>query len=56
MIEKDNDSIFLNINSQNEKDIIPLSIQKLVLQRIKSSNADNLLDWETVKNNFEGID
>ena len=31
------------------------SHKKLVRDRIKNSKASDLLDWETIKNNFDGI-
>jgi DUF438 domain-containing protein len=34
---------------------IPQQHKALVRERIKKSNADNLLDWETIKNTFDGI-
>ena len=34
---------------------IPDSHKKVVRERIKKSKTDELLDWDKVKNNFNGI-
>lgn len=34
---------------------IPEQHKKIVRERIKNSKASALLDWETVKNDFDGI-
>jgi hypothetical protein len=39
-----------------EKDVdIPEEHKHLVRERIKNSNASELLDWDSVKNEFDGI-
>ena len=40
--------------SNNEYDISEEDKQR-VLARIKNSKSENLLDWDSVKNNFNGI-
>jgi hypothetical protein len=34
---------------------IPIEHQNMVIERIKNSKEDELLDWENVKDDFDGI-
>ena len=34
---------------------IPIEHQNMVIERIKNSKEDELLDWENVKDGFDGI-
>ncbi len=36
-------------------DEIPIEHQNLVLERIKNTKEDELLDWDSVKDDFDGI-
>ncbi len=42
---------------KNDADLtdIPQQHKTIVRERIKNSNASKLLDWETEKDNFDGI-
>lgn len=44
--------IDFEITSDNQ---VPIKHQNLVLERIKNTNTEDLLDWETVKDDFDGI-
>ena len=40
---------------KNDDFEIPDSHKKVVRERVKKSKTDELLDWDEVKNNFNGI-
>jgi exoribonuclease R len=44
--------IKFEIASENE---IPIEHQNLVLERIKNSKEEDLLNWDDVKDDFDGI-
>jgi hypothetical protein len=43
------------LEKENTTEDIPEQHKVLVRARIKKSKADNLLDWDNVKNDFDGI-
>jgi exoribonuclease R len=46
----------LNIKFEfSSSDEIPFEHQQFVLDRMKKSKEDDLLDWETIKDDFDGI-
>jgi len=45
----------IKVEFSNTEFDIPDEHKKIVLERIKNSKSENLLDWDSVKNNFSGI-
>lgn len=45
----------IETDEEPTKELIPEAHKAIVRQRIKNSKADELLDWDTVKNDFDGI-
>ncbi|HEY1039728.1 MAG TPA: hypothetical protein VGF30_10005 [Bacteroidia bacterium] len=43
------------VKTEDEIDFISEKDKELVRSRIKTSKASKLLDWESEKNNFDGI-
>ena len=45
----------IKVEFSNTEFDIPDYDKKMVIDRIKNSKSEKLLDWDTVKNNFNGI-
>ena len=45
----------IKVEFSNTEFDIPDDDKKMVIDRIKNSKSETLLDWDTVKNNFNGI-
>ena len=45
----------IKVEFSNTEFDIPDDDKKMVIDRIKNSKSEKLLDWDTVKNNFNGI-
>jgi adenylate kinase family enzyme len=45
----------IKVEFSNTQFDIPDDDKKMVIDRIKNSKSEKLLDWDTVKNNFNGI-
>ncbi len=45
----------LGLEIKNKNFSIPQKHQNIVLDRIANTNDDELLDWENVKDDFDGI-
>ena len=45
----------IKVEFSNTEFDIPDYDKKMVIDRIKNSKSETLLDWDTVKNNFNGI-
>lgn len=45
----------IKVEFSNTEFDIPDEDKKMVIDRIKNSKSEKLLDWDTVKNNFNGI-
>lgn len=45
----------IKVEFSNTEFDIPDDDKKRVIDRIKNSKSEKLLDWDTVKNNFNGI-
>ena len=45
----------IKVEFSNTEFDIPDEDKKMVIDRVKNSKLEKLLDWDTVKNNFNGI-
>ena len=45
----------IKVEFSNTEFDIPDDDKKMVIDRVKNSKSEKLLDWDTVKNNFNGI-
>ena len=45
----------IKVEFSNTEFDIPDEDKKMVIDRIKNSKSEKLLDWDTVKNNFNDI-
>ena len=45
----------IKVEFSNTEFDIPDEDKKMVIDRIKNSKSEKLLEWDTVKNNFNGI-
>ena len=43
------------VSVTKNEDIIPKEHQSIVLERIANTNENDLLDWDKVKDDFDGI-